>query len=193
MAEWQKSVEFAEITVPDIIGFDWNIYRAEDYFPLGTGSSWTYERTTDGGEPYEHSVSVTGTETVNGMTYTVLSSGHPEYFTAFRIENNNVYTHVGDEDKEYLKFGIERGSKWAITSIRGKVLSATFIDIETVSVTAGTFEDCLHFELNLPLGDISYEKTDLWYARDVGLVKAEKVVVSMGEVMETVTDVLIKF
>ncbi|MBT4483591.1 MAG: carboxypeptidase regulatory-like domain-containing protein [Candidatus Latescibacteria bacterium] len=188
--EWQKGLEFAELTVPDIIGFDWGAFKAGDYFPLGTGTSWTYERTTDGGEPYEHSVSVSGIETVNGLTYTLMSSGYSDYFSAFRIENNTVYTHTENEDKEYLKFGVERGSKWAITSIRGKVLSATFVDIETVSVPAGTFEVCLHFELNLPLGDISYEKTDLWYARDIGLVRAEKFVVSMGEVMETVTDEL---
>jgi hypothetical protein len=188
--EWQEGVEFEEITVPDIIGFDWGVYKAEEYFPLGTVTSWAYERTTDGGEPYAHIVSVSGTETVKGLTYTVMSLGYTEYFSAFRIENNIVYTHAENEDKEYLKFGVVKGSDWVIDSIRGNNLTGTFIDIETVSVPVGTFEDCLHFELNLPLGDISYEKTDLWFARDVGLVRAEKVVVSMGEVMETVTDEL---
>ncbi|MBT4484486.1 MAG: hypothetical protein HOC71_12510 [Candidatus Latescibacteria bacterium] len=185
--EWQKGVEFAEIEVPDIIGFYWG---AEDYFPLDAASTWIYERTIDGGKSVDHTVSVTGIETVNDKTYSLMSSGYSDYFTAFRIEKNTVNTHAEDKDKEYLKFGVERGSKWAITSIRGKILSATFIDIESVSVPAGTFEVCLHFELNLPLGNISYEKTDLWYARDVGLVRAEKTVVSMGEVMETVTDIL---
>ena len=185
--EWQEGVEFAEVRVPDIIGFYWG---AEDYFPLDTGSSWIFERTIDGGEPYKHTISVTGIETVNGIIYSLMSSGYPGYFNAFCCENNTVNTYTEDEDKVYLKFGVDKGSKWAITTIRGKVLSATFIDIETVSVPAGTFDDCLHFELNLPQGETSYETTDLWYARDVGLVKAEKVVVSMGEVMETQTDEL---
>ena len=187
---WKHDVELEEIVVYDFIG---TAYPATEYFPLDTGSTWTYERRTDGGAPNDHTVSVIGTETVNDKTYTVMSSGYSDYFNAFRIENNTVYTHAENEDKEYLKFGVDRGSKWAITSIRGKILSATFIDTETVSVPAGTYEDCLHFELNLPLGETSYEKTDLWYARNVGLVRAEKVVVSMGEVMETVTDELIKF
>ncbi|MBT4485241.1 MAG: hypothetical protein HOC71_16365 [Candidatus Latescibacteria bacterium] len=188
--EWQKGIDFAELTVPDIIGFDWNIYKAEDYFPLGTGSSWTYERTIDSQEPNEHTVSVTGSETVNGMTYTVMSSNYSEYFSAFRIENNTVNALSNDEDVAYLKFGIEKGSEWVIDRIRENNLTGTFMDIETVSIPAGTFEACLHFELNLSLGETSYEKTDLWYARDVGLVRAEKVVVSMGEVMEMQTDVL---
>lgn len=183
-------MEYAELTVPDIIGIDWGVYKAIDYFPFSIGSSWIYERTTDGGEPYEHSVSVTGTETVNSTTYSLMSSVYPGYYSSFRIENNTIYTLSGSEDVEYLKFGVERGRKWTIANIRGKKLTATFIDIETVSVPAGTFEDCLHFELNLPLGDISYETTYLWYARDVGLVRAEKVIVSMGELMETVTDEL---
>ncbi|MBT4483393.1 MAG: hypothetical protein HOC71_06920 [Candidatus Latescibacteria bacterium] len=187
---WKHGVELEEIVVNDFVGTE---YLAEDYFPLGTGSSWAYERTIDSQEPSDQTVSVTGTETINEKTYTVMSSGYSDYFSVFRIENNTVYTHAENEDKEYLKFGVDRGSKWAITSIRGKILSATFIDTETVSVPAGTYEDCLHFELNLPLGETSYEKTDLWYARNVGLVRAEKVVVSMGEVMETVTDELIKF
>ncbi|MBT4485542.1 MAG: carboxypeptidase regulatory-like domain-containing protein [Candidatus Latescibacteria bacterium] len=187
---WQKDVEFAEITVPDIIGFDWGVYRAEDYFPLGTGSSWIYERTIGSQESNEHTISVTGSETVNGMTYTVMSSNYSEYFSAFRIENNTVNALSNDEDVAYLKFGVVKGSEWVVDRIRENALSATFIDIESASVPAGIFEDCLHFELNLPLGDISYEKTDLWFERDIGLVRAEKVVVSMGEVMETVTDEL---
>ncbi|MBT4483799.1 MAG: hypothetical protein HOC71_09000 [Candidatus Latescibacteria bacterium] len=189
-AEWQKGVEFAELVVPDIIGFDWGVYKADDYFPLGTGSSWIYERTTDGGEPYEHSVSVTGTEAVYGITYSLMSSGYPGYYSSYRIENNTVYTHSENEEKEYLRFGVVKGSEWVIDSIRENVFTGTFLDIETVEVPAGTFEDCLHFEVNLPLGDISYEKTDLWFARDVGLVRAEKVVVSMSEVIETITDAL---
>jgi hypothetical protein len=188
--EWQKEVDFAEITVPDIIGFDWGVFRAEDYFPLGTSTSWTYERTINNGDPADNTVSVTGTETQNGMTYSLMSSGNPEYFSAFRIENNTVYTLAESEDKEYLKFGVVKDSEWVVDSIRGNNLKGTFIDIESAKVPAGTFEDCLHFELNLPLGDISYEKTNMWFARDVGLVRAEKVVVSMGEVMETQMDEL---
>ncbi|MBT4483798.1 MAG: carboxypeptidase regulatory-like domain-containing protein [Candidatus Latescibacteria bacterium] len=183
-------VDGVDIIMPDLIELNMVAYSAEDYFPIGAGSSWTYERTTDEGEPTDHTVSVTGTETANDKAYTVMSSGYPAYFNSYRIENNTVYVLAEDEDKTFLKFGVRWDSEWVVDSIRGNILTGTFIDIETVSVSAGTFEDCLHFELNLPLGDISYEKTDLWFARDIGLVKAEKVVVSMGEVMETVTDVL---
>ena len=70
------------------------------------------------------------------------------------------------------------------------LLSGTFIDIESVTVPAGMFENCLHFELKLPLGETSYEATGLWFAPNAGLVKAEKATVSMGEVLETITDEL---
>ena len=184
---WQRGVKSVDIFLPEIVG---KAYLATDYFPLQTGVSWTYERTIDNGAPSDQTVSVTGTETANDITYSLMSPGYPGYYGSYRFENNTVHALSENEDKVYLMFGGVIGNDWVVDSIRENVLTGTFLDIETVEVPAGTFEDCLHFELRLPYGNTSYESTDMWFARDVGLVKTIRVLVSMGEVKESQTDEL---
>ena len=188
--EWQKGVEFAELVVPDIIGFDWGIYTAEDYFPLNPGSAWTYMRTVDNGEPYDHNVSVIGTETQNGTTYSQMSTDFPGDFNTYRIEDNNVYALSDGEEKLFLKFGLPSGTEWIIDYIRVYTCKTTFLGAETIEVTAGTFTDCLHFEAIITYGATSYESLNMWFARDIGLARAVKVIVSYDRLVETITDEL---
>ncbi|MBT4485565.1 MAG: carboxypeptidase regulatory-like domain-containing protein [Candidatus Latescibacteria bacterium] len=186
---WQKKLQYTEIILPDIIGTE---YLVTDYFPLKTGAYWIFKRTVDDGSPAEHTVSVSGTVTEKGLTYPQLTPGYPAFFSTYRIEGDKVYA-LTDEGKEviYLKFGIPDKTEWVIDIIRSDTPHiGIYHGLETVGVSAGTFIDCLHFETRVMHGENSYESTEMWFARGVGLVKAVRALVTIGEVRETQTDVL---
>ncbi|MBT4485297.1 MAG: carboxypeptidase regulatory-like domain-containing protein [Candidatus Latescibacteria bacterium] len=188
---WHKGVgvQNEEIVLPDFFGTK---FPAEDYFTLESEKNWTFERTVDDGTPTEYTVGVEGTVTENDLTYTQLTSEYPAFYSKYRIHCDRVYA-LSDEGKDviFLKFGIPENTEWLIGFIRSKQSHiGTYLGIETVDVLAGTFVDCLHFETRVKHGETSYESIDMWFARDIGLVKAERILVSIGEVIETVNDEL---
>ncbi len=101
----------------------------------------------------------------------------PAFFSTYRIESDKVYA-LTEEGEEviYLKFGIPDKTEWLIGFIRAHLQHiGTYLGVETVDVPAGTFTDCLHFKTLVRYGESSYESIDMWFARDIGLVKAVKI------------------
>ena len=186
---WKKEGE--DVTLPEFIGYDYSILTASDYFPLSIGTTWTYTRTENDKEPYDHSVNVTGKVNNGGKMYHRLSEQGPWKFTDFRIEDNSVYAFFDDEDVVFLKFGVVPGTRWESGVIAGTYTrTGTFIGTETVETPAGTFENCAHFVTKVVYGETSYDSYDLWYAPGVGLVKSVKIVENYGRRLEYVVDEL---
>ena len=155
------------------------------------GSSWTYERSIDSSEPYDYTVTITGTTNHDGTIFRQISESGPWEFTDFRIENNNVSTYFDGMQLVFLDFSGESGKEWEMGVIAGTYTrKVTFIGIETVDTPAGTFESCAHFETKVAYGETSYDSYDLWYAPGVGLVRSVKIVENYGRRLEYVVDEL---
>jgi len=188
---WNEGIREDKITIPDFIGHDHTVLNASDYFPLSTGTTWTYKRTEQDKEPYDHSLKVAETVSHAGKIFHQFSEAGPWKFTDFRIENNSVYAFSDDEDVLFLKFGVVPGTQWESGVIAGTYTRiGTFMGTETVETPAGTFENCAHFESKVAYGETSYDSYDLWYATGVGLVRSVKVVENYGRRLEYVVDEL---
>ncbi len=62
---------------------------------------------------------------------------------------------------------------------------------ETVSsFPLSGFPDCLKFSVRKEYGSTTHETYTLWFAKDVGTVRSEKVTVNYGEERERVVDAL---
>ena len=188
---WIRGETETEKILPDFIGKDYSKITDSGYFPLATGSSWTYKRTGNDTETTDYTVRISETVNHNNRTYFQMSSYGPWRFTDYRIEENDVYVFDGEEDVRYLRFGVKPGIQWESGLIAGTYLRiGTFIGFETVESPAGTFENCTHFETKVIYGETSYDSYNLWYASGVGLVKSVKVESNNGETLETFVDML---
>ncbi len=95
--------------------------------------------------------------------------------------------------KNVLKsfFGTPILTVWEKRSIYGTYTrTGTFLGTDTVETSAGTFENCVHFESKVMYGETSYDSYDLWYVSGVGLVKSVKIVENYGRRLEYVVDEL---
>jgi hypothetical protein len=179
------------VTVPDFIGTDYTVYTAADYFYLSPTASWTYERTVDGGVPEEQVTAVTGSSTLDGRVYRVFAPAGPGVMTAFRIEGNSVYTIFESMRTEFLKFAVVPGTTWRVgTTSGGYPVEGTFLGVESVSTPAGTFPECLKYEVKTEYGTTSYLTYTLWFAKGMGMIRSERVLMNYGEMREHVVDVL---
>ncbi len=184
-------IEDSTITIPDFIATDYTIYTPTGYFPLSASSSRTYSRTTNLLPTADYSISASGTLTRNGQTYRTLTPSGPAGFTAYRVEGNSVYTLLDNAAAELLRFGTVPGTSWTIGKAGGMYpLTGTFVGLETVTVPAGMFPDCLKFTVRKEYGSTTHETYTLWFAKDVGMVRSEKVTVNYGEERERVVDTL---
>jgi hypothetical protein len=179
------------VTIPDFVGSDFTIYTASDYFYLSTTASWTYERTPDVGAVEEYKVSVTGSTMLDGKVYRVFSPAGPGGLPAFRIDGNSVYTIFENSRTELLRFAVAPGKTWGVgTTSGGYPVNGTFLGVETVSTSAGAFAECLKYEVKTEYGTTSYLTHTLWFAKDSGMVRSERVLMNYGEVRERVVDAL---
>ena len=182
-------VDGKDVIMPEI-ECEWCNCEAEDYFPLKTGSSWIYDRTINDGRTFDYTVSVTDTISHNGTTYSQMSIDFPGDFNTYRIGHNTVYALSEGEEKLFLQFGIYSGDEWIIDYIQDYTCKGTFLGAESIEVPAGTYTGCLHIETIITYGSTTHESLNMWFARDIGLVKAMKVIVSYGKLIETITDEL---
>lgn len=150
---------------------DDDIVSASSYMEFVTGENWTYS-CTSGTSSYTMNRAVTGTVTKNGKTYWIMresnsASGDPD--TSYvRLDGNTMYMiHSGlSAEVPYFTFGLAKGTSWTIAS----GATGTYLGLETVTVTAGTYTNCAKFSVTRT-GD-SYTETEiLWFAPDVGPVK----------------------
>ena len=170
-------------------------------------------------------LSYIGTETVAGKTYMVLEESSEDDNLYFRIENNIIYMYEYDldlpdfenpgkaaalartEDEEipWMDFNQSAGGTWSmfdfseqyegvsfIISMKGK-----YVGTETVTVPAGTYQNCMKFEMTIQSG-YSYageeqsetNTSTFWFAKNVGPVKIVDTNRENGVLYETTTSVL---
>ena len=179
------------ITPPDFIGTDYTLYTPSDYFPLRSGVTWTYARTINSASPVDFSAHIGGTTTSNGYNYSTFNPSGPAGLEYFRIEGNSVRAVYGKKDVELLRFGVTPGVKWDVGKVSDLYpTTGEFHGLESVTAPAGTWPDCLKYEVRTKYGETTYETCTLWFARGVGMVKSEKTLVNFGSVKETIVDVL---
>jgi len=184
-----------------------------EFYPLTVGNQWVYGRTgtiTDGGVVTgtltgSCTLEITGTEThaegfdvfvqENEVTDTltmssqvmIIDTTHTSYL---RVTDNGLfgYPHLADTDSSFMvPFPIINGAVWNFSeepSITGTILSTSV----NVTVSAGTFEDCIEMQLNwIEGGDTVSNTTDS--ARNVGKVR-NLFVQSAGVIVTTIIEEL---
>ena len=140
----------------------------QDYFPLETGTSWTYK--TDAGKDYVKRV--VGRETVGGVDCAIVQYGDVEkHWLSSSADGVRVHRSRGvhfDKPLLLFKFPLAAGDAWkGQSSVDGAevLYSFTAVGEEEVEVPAGKFKA---FRVDWSMGSAA-GKT--WLARGVGPVK----------------------
>ena len=184
-----------------------------EFYPLTVGNQWVYGRTgtmMDGGTltgtiTGSCNLEITGTEThsegfdvfvqenevtdtlVMGSTVMIIDTTFTDYL---RITDNGLfgYRHLTDTDSSYtIPFPIVNGAVWDFSDeppMTGTILSTT----EDVTVSAGTFEDCVEMQLTWIQGGNTVSNT-MDSARNVGKVR-NVFIQSAGAMVITITEEL---
>ncbi|MBA7705281.1 hypothetical protein ES703_114107 [subsurface metagenome] len=169
-----------------------------DYFPISDGAYWIYDYTLKEGfseQTGTRTVTISGTEEINGKEYWVTMEDDELSGIHTRIENNIVYSHIlvhetvelfGTDiplDSDLLSFdlNLEPGATWKILEFEdsktgnGFIITGEYIGKEDVTVPAGIFEGCKKFEITTVLkigaGTTKINVNYNWLAPDVGVVK----------------------
>lgn len=187
--EWKEKWAAPDtVTIPDFIGTGYPVLSVADYFPVRTGASWTYEQTRTGEPSREYTVGISGKISTGGIDYFHTGDPGAAGFSDFRIEGNSVRTSWQGKDAEFLRFGVNPETTWEIGRTSGNyLLNGKFLGMEAVTVPAGTWPDCAKFEVRTTYGETSYYSYTLWFAKGVGMVRSEYVLVNYGETKEAVT------
>jgi hypothetical protein len=133
--------------------------HAKNFLPLRVGESLIYEGTDDQGNTWEETFYVSGTARINcvNKSYYIVETGPPEdveiSFVRSTRDKVYVYTPACDETMEYQNG--PSGTSW---TIKGGRKDRTIEAIETVTVPAGTFKNCLrirtrHIDCDPPCDD----------------------------------------
>jgi len=157
-------------------------YQSIDYFPLETGNTW---------------VSNSGTVNISGETHTFTGGtgirfnnigGFCMDYDVFIADSQNGIVMYGVyEDGAYQDFNdsfiilpksLKVNDSWNIIG-SGFEAQLTFVGLDTVTVPAGTFADTLKIRIDVEdvedlEGSYGTYTTYFWYAKNVGLVKAER-------------------
>jgi hypothetical protein len=156
----------------------------DEYLPLAVGNTWNYDMTYL--MIYIDTVEATGTsvtevtaeatldndvdvlEFVETMTWDTLLPNTAE--TTYLYETDDyllIYDDLADTVPDTsLVLPFEEGNTWLVYADSLDTLTAEVVGQETVTVPAGTFEDCWDIEYT-SLGQTQHN----WFALDVGPVK----------------------
>jgi len=189
--QWKdRTIDGGALIIPDFIGTDYTVYTPTDHFTLSPTASWTYARSTNGGASVEHIMAVSGSLLLDGKMYRTFETLGPAGVGAYRVDGTGVYGVVDNRRMEVFRFGVVPGTSWEIprATSMGRY-KATFQGVEDVSVPAGTYKDCMKYELKTA-GSQTYELWTIWFAKGVGMVRQEHTLVNYGEVIERVIDEL---
>lgn len=159
-------------------------YNITEHFPLNEGNTWVYE-TPDG----IHTESVSGTADVWGRVCARIVStedGAIEYWQAQPEGLHFAGFHEPEEGTVtfnptlLIDNGLDTGAAGgrtspaylnSVTSLGDAEFTYNFEGVETVSVPAGTFEDCMRMQMRLELDGQEIDHFRMWFARGVGIVK----------------------
>ena len=173
--------------------------HAQNYYPDDFGNTWIL-RSTDGID--ERVVAIEGPETVGAESLKVISDRTGDNISKFFIKTEPdgvmIFRAIASvatfgeisinysPPQTFLPIPLELGSEWTVVG-EAKILfgvkiavtnNAKVAAVENVIVPAGTFRDCLKIEQELQVGlaagglQVPPQKTTMWLAPDIGLVKA---------------------
>ncbi|MGQ9465465.1 MAG: TapB family protein [bacterium] len=169
----------------------------KDYFPLTEGNTWNYRAiatTTIGDSTF----SDTGTVKMEITAKTTLNNGTEVYEQIFTMvqERDTSYLQETDDyllsydDKADTKpdtliaFPLEEGKTWTVSKDSSYTETAKAMGKESVTVPAGTYDDCWKIEY-ISTSSTSSETLFVYLAPDVGLIKFQSI--------EIYTNMTIKF
>jgi len=176
-----------------------------DYYPLAVGDTWTY-RMSPGTKLYD--AQVTATRTIeNTKTYAMAVEDTYSYLV---VRNDGVYEYGQGDPSEpkvavlfdppqlVYKLPFEEDSTWnapVLADPTEKNSETVYVDgqvdgVESVTVPAGTFARCVRVTVDDPR-DAPADRTDLWFAPNVGIVKTVTyIAVGAGKPKTTTTELV---
>ena len=138
-----------------------------DYFPLENGRTWTYQ----GVHPEDCEQACTGPMTVCGLQVYAFC------YDYFYMNEDGWYAVNHPYSCDPFKILPRQVGKGDNCAWGASGISWTCLDTHaSVSVPAGTFDDCVKFKEVGVVGDQITSEKHFWLARGVGLVKEESVV-----------------
>jgi len=158
-------------------------YNITDYFPLSEGNTWNYD--SDAGV---HTESVSGTVDVLGIQYrrVVSTQGETIFWASApdglrqggRQEGTDTFTF---DPPILIPNGLQvsdQGSIISALSMNGAAAGSMTTDyvfhgVETVTVPAGTFADCMKLEITITVDGVTQDHFYSWGAKGVGTVKQD--------------------
>jgi hypothetical protein len=180
----------------------------EEWFPMSEGSAWRYLCVeTDGaggtGNTYSVSYTVTGTELIDGMTYTLIIDDNGNT-SKFRLGDSVLYELPSDMPTEVsigdltLEVGESKTETFTISEdgvTMETVGTLTCLGTETVETPIGSFPDCKVYELrgaDAVTGKTIGSMTQ-WLDRDIGRVKFVEENYEDGVLVKTNTESVIYY
>jgi hypothetical protein len=148
---------------------------ATDYYPLATGSRWTYSVIVTGGLfPFKEGSSVTtveGEETHGGRRYfrvrTIFTGvGIPADLQLLRRGAEGIYKLESDREQLMMPLPLKPGLKWTTRGLREEVIRHVVDGSETVDLPSDSYQNCF----KVTHTSISAKSSD-YFAPGVGLVK----------------------
>ncbi len=173
-------------------------FSGSKYFPMKTGSAWTYRLTeTDSlgnTQTVNYTNSIIGSVSISKKAYAIILDSNKGDSLLARLDKNVLYSlrQVGDtqgnvrSEVPLINFNVQAGQSWVVYSktytIQGFSISQNikgdFIGVETVQVPAGAFTDCLRYRITDTTSVTSAVSTssnvnqeDIWLAPNAGKVK----------------------
>jgi len=155
------------------------IVGRNDYLPLAVGYSWTYFAEGDGDSGQGTAVVENAQADGDVYVFHVFQQGDTDVELILVDDGGDIYVRDviinGDsscsDDQLILPAELDEGDSWTVQfTADGIPIMATVTaeGKEDVSVPAGDFEDCWHLQVGTLFDIVT---GDLWFARDVGLVK----------------------
>jgi hypothetical protein len=181
--------------------------HAADYYPLAVDDTWTY-RMSPGTKVY--SATITSSRMIgNAKTYAVAVE---DTYSFLAEQEGGVYQYgQGDPDNPnkavvfdppqlVYKLPFQIGDEWetpALSDAGEKNGETVYVNgqvdgEETVTVPAGVFPHCFRVSIDDPR-DAPADRTDLWFAPNVGIVKTETYIAVGAGKPKTTTTELVKY
>jgi hypothetical protein len=172
------------------------IYNITEYFPLEEGDTWTYRE-----EDEELTTKIiSGTENINGVIAKRMLDEDGDYTLWTNTDGIKWYKEFDADDIqdcgwEQINFNPPIGASGSSVTV-GSIFSSTTImirtdctgysttesisyesrieGIEDVTVSAGTFEDCIKIKINLT-SDFQNAEITIWLAKGLGQIKSSNI------------------
>lgn len=149
------------------------------YSPLSTGSTWTYDFTSNG-QTRQYTITVTGDSTMNGLKYNKTSNSlASEQVSLSRRAGDTIYSMYGSDEVTTL---VEKpvGAAWSYTvpapnnSLNRQEFSVEEIGLKR-TVNGKEYTDVMRVHLNTVIiyagQELQEMGSDYYFAKNIGLIE----------------------